>query len=148
MEYTLKDKLTITKDFLSDLEMKSWQEIENLQAQIANIEETEENYKLIQLLKNLLTSYYVFTGGLENLSDEKTTAKVMNCHKQVETEIKVVKAIAPEVSYDDICEDDLFEPVAAEKQDGVDEIEPFEYFVDFDEPIGDPISDEDLYGNK
>ena len=29
-----------------------------------------------------------------------------------------------------------------------DEIEPFEYFVDFDEPIGDPISDEDLYGNK
>jgi hypothetical protein len=148
MEYALKDKLTITKDFLSDLEMKSWQEIENLQAQIANIEETEENYKLIQLLKNLLTSYYVFTGGLENLSDEKAATKVMNCPKQVETEIKVAKAVEPEVSYDNMYEDDLFEPVAAEKQDAVDEIEPFEYFVDFDEPIGDPISDEDLYGNK
>jgi hypothetical protein len=148
MEYTLKDKLTITKDFLSDLEMKSWQEIENLQAQIANIEETEENVKLIQLLKNLLTSYYVFTGGLENLADEKATTKVMNCPKQVETEIKVTKAVEPEVSYDNIYEDDLFEPVTVEKQDAVDEIEPFEYFVDFDEPIGDPISDEDLYGNK
>jgi hypothetical protein len=148
MEYTLKDKLTITKDFLSDLEMKSWQEIENLQAQIANIEETEENYKLIQLLKNLLTSYYVFTGGLENLSNEKATTKVMNCPKQVETEIKVANAVEPEVSYDDTYEDDLFEPVAVEKRDAVDEIEPFEYFVDFDEPIGDPISDEDLYGNK
>jgi hypothetical protein len=148
MEYTLKDKLTITKDFLSDLEMKSWQEIENLQAQIANIEETEENLKVIQLLKNLLTSYYVFTGGLESLSDEKATTKVMNCPKQAETEIKVAKAVKPEVSYDDIYEDDLFEPVAVEKQDAVDEIEPFEYFVDFDEPIGDPISDEDLYGNK
>jgi hypothetical protein len=148
MEYTLKDKLPITKEFLSDLEMKSWQEIENLQAQIANIEETEENYKLIQLLKNLLTSYYVFTGGLENLSNEKATTKVMNCPKQVETEIKVAKAVEPEVSYDDKYEDDLFEPVAAEKQDVANEIEPFEYFVDFDEPIGDPLSDEDLYGNK
>lgn len=148
MEYTLKDKLYITKEFLSDLEMKSWQEIEHIQSQIANIEETKENYELIQLLKNLLTSYYVFTGGLENLSDEKATTKVMNCPKQVETEVKVAKAVEPEVSYDDIYEDDLFEPVAVEKQDMADEIEPFEYFVDFDEPIGDPLSDEDLYGNK
>ncbi len=148
MEYTLKDKITITKDFLSDLEMKSWQEIEHLQSQIANIDATEENLKVIQLLKNLLTSYYVFTGGLENLSDEKATTKVMNCPKQVDTETKVAKAIEPEVSYDDIYEDDLFEPVAVEKQDVVNEIEPFEYFVDFDEPIGEPLSDEDLYGNK
>ena len=26
-------------------------------------------------------------------------------------------------------------------------IEPFEYFVDFDEPVGDPITDDDLYNN-
>lgn len=148
MEYALKDKLSITKEFLSDLEMKCWQEIEHLQSQIANIEETEENLKVLQLLKNLLTSYYVFTGGLENLSNERATTKVMNCPKQVETEIKVANAVEPEVSYDDIYEDDLFEPVAVEKQDAADEIEPFEYFVDFDEPIGDPLSDEDLYGNK
>ena len=148
MEYTLKDKITITKDFLSDLEMKSWQEIENLQAQIANIEETEENLKVIQLLKNLLTSYYVFTGGLENFTNEKVITNAINCPKKVDTEAKVAKAIKPEISYDDIYEDDLFEPATVEKQDVADEIEPFEYFVDFDEPVGDPLSDEDLYGNK
>ena len=38
--YNLKDKILITKDFLNELEAKGWQEIEYLQAQIANIPST------------------------------------------------------------------------------------------------------------
>ena len=72
MEYCLKDKIVVTKDFLNDLEAKSWQEIEHLQNQIANIEANKESAPLLKLLNNLLTSYYVFTGGLENLSSGST----------------------------------------------------------------------------
>ena len=151
MEFALKDKLSITKEFLSDLEMKGWQEIEHLQNQIANIDLTAENAKLIQLFKNLLTSYYIFVGGLENLdSADFMAAKHIDStntdKEQTSTDINI--AAGNDDYPDEPCNDNIFEPVAVEKQTVVDEIEPFEYFVDFDEPIGDPISDEDLYGNK
>jgi hypothetical protein len=63
-EYNLKDKLSLTPELLDSLTSKGWQEIEHLQAQIANIDDVSLN----QLLKNLLTSYYVFVGGLESLA--------------------------------------------------------------------------------
>ena len=151
MDYTLKDKLQINKEFLADLETKSWQEIEHLQAQIANIEATPENLQLIQLFKNLLTSYYIFVGGLENIGEIKApviTDKI--CLDKEQTSVPVEKAVGSDDYHDESCEDDIFEPVYAEKPDSKIEtdieIEPFEYFVDFDDPIGEPLSDEDIYG--
>lgn len=151
MEYTLKNKLSITKEFLTELESKSWQEIEYLQSQIANIEVTAENAKLIQLFKNLLTSYYVFVGGLENLdSEDLTVATPIDniCINKEQISTDVEKAVGNDDYHDEPYEDDIFEPVSVEKPDGQIEadIEPFEYFVDFDEPTGEPLSDEDLYG--
>ena len=83
MDYKLKDKLTASKDFLTELVDKSWLEIEHLQAQIANIDNTEENTKLIQLFKNLLTSYYVFIGGLENLNSEELKYEPLKICKHI-----------------------------------------------------------------
>ncbi len=145
MEYTLKDKLTITKDFLKDLEEKSWLEIEHLQNQIANIEDTAENKALIQLLKNLLTGYYIFVGGLENLDSNITTNKAID-------KVLPEKEDTPKVvgtADDDYLADLVFDEPAIEKSEPVinDYSEPFEYFVDFDEPIGDPLTDDDLYNN-
>lgn len=144
MEYTLKDKIQVTKEFLSDLEMKSWQEIENLQNQIANIETTPETAEVIKLLKNLLTSYYVFTGGLESLSDVKTTYKIPETTVKTEVKKEVIP-VEPTIEIE-ATEEETFEPVFANETEQQD-FEPFEYFVDFDEPEGDPISDEDLYSN-
>ena len=151
MEYTLKNKLSITKEFLTELESKSWQEIEYLQSQIANIEVTAENAKLIPLFKNLLTSYYVFVGGLESLDSEDLTVatpidNVCINKEQISTDAE--KAVGNDDYHDEPYEDDIFEPVFVEKQNSTVEadIEPFEYFVDFDEPTGEPLSDEDLYG--
>lgn len=139
MEYTLKDKLTITKELLKDLEEKSWLEIEHLQGQIANIEDSQENKVLIHLLKNLLTSYYIFTGGLESLNDEKTDYVIPSVEKSTKVE----------VTADDYLTDLVFdtpnEQIATTVDIGADE--PFEYFVDFDEPTGEPLTDEDLYNN-
>ena len=142
--YCLKDKILITKEFLADLESKGWQEIEGLQSQIANIEANSENTTLIQLLKNLLTSYYVFIGGLENLSSGNTDFAAtisevpLNVTKEVytdksETDLSIIKEPEADLYPQEVLKDNSFEP--------------FEYFVDFDEPTGEPLSDEDLYGN-
>lgn len=143
--YCLKDKILITKEFLADLESKGWQEIEGLQSQIANIEANSENTTLIQLLKNLLTSYYVFIGGLENLSSGNadfaaTISEVpLNVTKEVytdkaETDLSIIKEPEADLYPQEVLKDNSFEP--------------FEYFVDFDEPTGEPLSDEDLYGTN
>jgi hypothetical protein len=144
MDYTLKDKLIITKDFLKDLEEKSWQEIEHIQHQLTNIDEKPENAGLIKLLKNLLTSHYIFTGGLENLESEAYTSGISN-------KIDDKKEAVPEVdkTTDEDCLADIAfdEPAAKTSEPVSDYVEPFEYFVDFDDPIGEPLTDEDLYNN-
>ena len=136
MKYTLDEKITITKEFLDTLETQSWREIENLQAQIANIEVTNQNSAVIQLLKNLLTSYYVFVGGLENLNSETTSQAIdfSEIDATVEQEPEQINNI------------ETTQPAGIEDYPTEQDFEPFEYFVDFDEPIGEPLSDEDLYG--
>jgi hypothetical protein len=37
---------------------------------------------------------------------------------------------------------EVVEPVIS---DEIEDFEPFEYFVDFDEPVGEKLTDEDLY---
>jgi hypothetical protein len=138
MNCLLKDKLVITKEFLQELEDKSWQEIEYLQSQIANIEATNENSKLIALLKSLLTSYYVFTGGLENLDNDEISQG-----KPINTKYSDEKALEDDYTAELI----LDTAISSEPEAVLDSSEPFEYFVDFDEPIGEPLTDDDLYNN-
>jgi len=147
--YELKDKIKITKDFLNDLEVKSWQDIEHLQHQIENIETTKENIALVQLLKNLLTSYYVFIGGLENLTSDASLAAEDCAVPNAPVETPVVEvAVEPKVTADiELNYEASYDEVPDNTKIHSTDFEPFEYFVDFDEPSGEPISDEDLYGN-
>ena len=138
--YLLKDKISISTEFLSNLESKGWQEIETIQNQLTNIEASADNAPVIQLLNNLLTSYYVFVGGIENLACNNKT--------QITSVGKAPEAAAPEIkpettSVKPVALPDYHAQVAPETV----AFEPFEYFVDFDEPSGEPLSDEDLYGN-
>lgn len=146
MNYELKDKITLTKELLSELETKGWQEIEHLQAQISNLAESSANNRLRQLLKNLLTSYYVFTGGIETLSGEPIDNTIQLEPQVEEPAVDIVPAsVTNELDLSSSI-DSLPTGIGNEESDyGVSE--PFEYFVDFDEPIGDPLTDEDLYNN-
>jgi hypothetical protein len=144
MEYTLKDKIPMTKEFLDDLANKSWQEIEYLQNQIANIEAGADAAEVIKLLKNLLTSYYVFTGGLESLTDSKVTHKVTEFTDKVCVEKDLTSVNSKKVEDDLYTSSDEFEPLTQIEAEELPS-EPFEYFVDFDEPIGEPLTDDDLY---
>ena len=138
MEYTLKEKLSATKSFVDSLTEKSWQEIEHLQIQLANLTDTKDSKKVKQLLKNLLTSYYIFVGGLENL-DNSSNQEPVEIHEPVAN--TTVMEYEPEVATEneDIT---IVSPTEPEFS------EPFEYFVDFDEPVGEPLTDKDLYNLK
>lgn len=139
MEYTIKNKIEVTKDFLEEQINKNWQEAKALQQLAANINvDTRLGAKVAELLKNISTNYYIIIGNLEALSDgleldnadEKGIEQIQNEDAQ---ECQNYEVVEPEPNL-----------VITERQA---DFEPFEYFVDFDEPIGEPISDLDLYGN-
>lgn len=146
MDYELKNKIVVTEELLSELEAKGWQEIEYLQMQLNNLAEDAKIDKLRQLIKNLLTSYYVFTGSIEMLAGEYNAAVSTQVNLQ---KANLVSDDIPAQKYDvgaqatdelDVENNSIFD-------ERTEVSEPFEYFVDFDEPNGDPISDKDLYGN-
>lgn len=142
MEYSLRDKIEVTEEFLNDLIAKNWQEVEAIQQQIANIDTSSKlGASVAKLLKNTCTNYYVLIGCLETLAENPET--VLDVHEQ-ETELEAANGIVTtEPTVDDTIE------LKVTQVDNVEtntDFEPFEYFVDFDEPSGEPISDQDLYG--
>lgn len=141
MNFELKDKFNTTKDLLNELETKSWQEIEHLQAQLANLADSPVNSKLRQLLTSLLTSYYVFAGGIETLVSEP--AESVAIHTETDKVSHITKDTFDSVNDSTVTidtTDDFFN-----SNTDIDEEAPFEYFVDFDEPTGEPLTDKDLY---
>ena len=144
MNLELKNKLQISEDYIEELVNKSWQEIETLQTQVNNLESDPVSVSLKTLIKNLLTSYYVFVGGLENLQDE--FSELNNSFSSAEKEPLKVPELELETTSMTLAENDQVNDNKFLIQEELSE--PFEYFVDFDEPIGDPISDIDLYGTE
>ena len=134
MEYNLKDKIEVNNEFISDLTTKSWQEVEALQQQIANIDmSTRLGNEVAKALRSVCTGYYVLIGCLETLTDTEETEIV---------EDKPEETLDEPVLYMDDSEDFLAAPIVKEVSN---DFEPFEYFVDFDEPTGEPLTDKDLY---
>jgi hypothetical protein len=145
MNYELKDKLIITKELLETLESKGWQEIEYLQAQIANLADSSVNDKLRQLLKSLLTSYYVFTGGIETLTSEPINTIVEPIEKPIQEPVPELSIETTSNIEDNFDKQDM--DLSLVNEPTVDIEDNFEYFVDFDDPVGEPLTDDDLYNN-
>ena len=150
--YTLKDKLEVDNEFIAELIAKSWHESELLQHQAANIDtSTALGAEVAKLLKNMSTNYYVMLGCLESLSDgELEPTEPTTTPNITDDDITADLTIASHVN----AENTGVEPVVNREPDLVmsnsqeQDFEPFEYFVDFDEPLGEPLSDEDIYGKK
>lgn len=133
------NKIVIDKGYLNELINKNWQDIENLQRQINSL--SDEDFKTIELkklLNNLLTSYYVFTGCTENILanfDDKISSNII-AQDNLNIESNIVNKI----------ETNMVNPIdyninSCNKET---DFEPFEYFVDFDDPIGEKPTDEDI----
>ena len=146
MNIVLKDKIKIDNNFITDLISRSWQDSENIQNQINSIEvNSTQSINIVKLLKDLLTSYYVFIGCLENLENEPievSTPEIVQPEiVQQENSVKIPSAPTETISgADALAEFDI-------DTEAVESNTPFEYFVDFDEPTGEPLTDEDLYNN-
>ena len=145
MKYNLKNKIEVTEEFLNELIAKNWQEVETLQQQIANIDtSTRLGVAVAKLLKNASTNYYVIIGCLEALAENPNTEFEVQTQK---TELETTENITePEVAIDDKTATDEHEALQVNDQESNADFEPFEYFVDFDEPSGEPLSDKDIYG--
>lgn len=133
-------KIKIDKTFISDLIAKSWQESESIQNQIASIEvDSRQATIVVKLLKDLLTSYYVFTGCLENIEHEAASSDA-----PIEIQEEPV-GIHEEPVEENIPDIEILDKFDSDESNAEAAIEPFEYFVDFDEPTGEPLTDDDLY---
>jgi hypothetical protein len=142
MSIVLKNKIKVDNNFINDLIAKSWLDSESIQNQIDSIEvDSSVAAKTVKLLKDLLTSYYVFTGCLETLENEPTEITKSAEFVKPEVSVSETPTIIPEepVKIEVPATDMLIE-----LEDNNDS-EPFEYFVDFDEPTGEPLTDDDLY---
>lgn len=147
MNIELKDKIQITDEYLQDLISKSWHESENLQRQIKALNViSSKDAKVVELLKQLLTNYQIFIGCLEGLSEE-TFEEVKT--KAILPEFEP-ESIVPEVVLDESLTNEtaFLETNSTDTlMESVEVQEPFEYFVDFDDPVGEPLTDKDLYND-
>lgn len=127
----LKTKLRVDKELIDDLISKSWLEIDSIQAQLSTLSsESAVGKKVQQVLKNLLTNYYIFVGELEN--------------------IEVPELPVPQDSHNEVSKQTYnglqsVEQITVAKENEDVSFEPFEYFTDFDDPTGEPLTDTDLY---
>ena len=136
MQYNLKDKIEITDEFLNELISKSWQEADTLKQQIVNIDlDTSRGCEVAKLLKNMSTNYYVLIGCLETLLDKEEKGVPSEIEEPI-AELTQQNVDKPISKANDLSFTDVDTNIVSE---------PFEYFVDFDEPIGEPLTDEDLY---
>lgn len=142
MNYELKDKISVSDELLNELATKGWQEIEYIQAQLTNLADGKANNQLRKILNNLLTSYYVFTGSIEGMSEEDFN----NTSTEELPEDPTIEMPPEEAIIEPAVEtEDNFYLGNDTSTDNCEVSDPFEYFVDFDEPVGDPLTDEDLY---
>lgn len=154
---------------------KSWDEIATLKAQIREFKLAKKNQKLIDIFQDLLDSYLIFVGRLEQFADKKDfidLPKEDELKEDVNVEIKVTSdeptnteikkensevtstesIPVPDEEIDKYLSDDDFidtptEPIKQPAEKAAPEVEndDTDYYVDFDDPTGEPLSDADLY---
>jgi hypothetical protein len=162
-----KENLPIA--FLTDFISKGWEEVGHLKADIEAIQEAYKGTKPIEgLIQDLIDAYLVCIGQLEahlqdkNYLDYPEDSGLSGAKLEEDLELKI-SADKVEIKADkdtpiNIDEksniavvnlDEVVEVEESEEKDGAAEQagEPFEYFVDFDEPdMTQPkLTDKDLY---
>ena len=176
MKILKEAKETLPIAFLTDFISKGWEEVGYLKADIEAIKEAYKGTKPIEdLIQDLIDAYLVCIGQLEahlhdnkyldypeesGLSgtklDEELELKVTPAQIVIKTEKTTPVDINEEddiitIGLDEVAPEAKFETPEAATTVTKSEVEgePFEYFVDFDEPdMTQPkLTDADLYNN-
>lgn len=173
MKILKESKENLPVSFLTDFISKGWEEVGYLKANIESIKEAFKGTKKVEeLLQALIDAYLVCIGQLEahindknyieypeesgllkedleiKISDEVVEIKpedTVTAYSYDEAENKII--LTTEESKD---EDEIEDVEVEEKEEPKVESEPFEYFVDFDEPdMSEPaLTDDDIYGKR
>lgn len=144
MDIALKNEIKVDKNFINELITQSWEDSVSLQNQINSIDvDSAVAAKVVKLLKDLLISYYIFTGCLENLETEPIEPFETTKITEPESASPEIPNITPKVSVKANTSNVSAVDILSELDNN--ESEPFEYFVEFDEPTGEPLTDDDLY---
>lgn len=170
-----KEQLPIA--FLTDFISKGWEEVGYLKADIEAIREAYKGTKPIEeLIQNLIDAYLVCIGQLEaHLHDKKylsypEESGLSGTKLEEELEIRVssdkVEIKTEEDTPVEVKEDEDKIIIGVNEEEEIEEVkfddsklamsdkevaevnEPFEYFVDFDEPdmAAPKLTDKELYG--
>ena len=151
-----QEELPIT--FITSFVSRGWEEVGMLKEQIKALKTEFKNIdKIEEILQGLIDAYLINIGQLELFLHENDYVEVPNVDETEEIESK--KEEEEEISEEEVIEDkkveDEVEAVADDEIEETDspivmqqapkDFEAFEYFVDFDEPSGDALTDDDLY---
>jgi hypothetical protein len=165
----VKEKMPVS--FLTYMLSKSWDEIGNIKDQLFGLDSMYTDAEVLRApLEQLLDSHLVFAGQLEALVQGTGEIKIPEVDAPAVPENDAPVEALPE---DDLgSEPIVIEPVIEPKEPVVavandaeldndievkSEVKPeikapvktfdtdFEYFVDFDDPVGEPLTDADLY---
>ena len=149
----MQEELPIT--FITSFVSRGWEEVGMLKEQIKALKSEFKNIdKIEEILQGLIDAYLINIGQLELFLHDNDYVEVPNIEEQEEES----KALEKEDIEDEDIEDEEIEDVIKIETDKPEEdeapiimhqapkdFEAFEYFVDFDEPSGDALTDDDLY---
>lgn len=142
-----KEALPIT--FITSFVSRGWEEVGMLKEQIKALKEEfggKSIEKVEEIFQGLIDAYLINIGQLELFLQENNYVEVPDVE-----EIKVEEPKEEKEDEDVKDEEEIEEVIETEEEAEVKEtetprdFEAFEYFVDFDEPEGEALTDKDLY---
>lgn len=165
-----KEKENLPVTFLTSFVSKGWDEVGILRDEVKAIKETYKGTtKIEKILNDLIDSYLIAIGQIEEHLEKKEYLDYLrdgllkesvkediniNNLKLDEIDINPEKESLPEPEIPTVKKIEVNEPrpthIVDEKKEmpkalNMDDIE---YFVDFDEPVGEKITDADLYDDQ
>ena len=149
-EQIRQEELPIT--FITSFVSRGWEEVGMLKEQIKALKEEfggKGIEKIEEIFQGLIDAYLINIGQLELFLHENDYVEVPEIEEEKveepveEEENEEVEETEEEVEIDDKVEVEV-EPQKVVKNVPAD-FEAFEYFVDFDEPEGEALTDDDLY---
>lgn len=143
-EQIRQEELPIT--FITSFVSRGWEEVGMLKEQIKALKEEfggKGIEKIEEIFQGLIDAYLINIGQLELFLHENDYVEVPEIEEEKVEEPVEEEETEEEVEIDDEVEVEV-EPQKIVKNVPAD-FEAFEYFVDFDEPEGKALTDEDLY---
>ena len=143
----------LSTTFLTSLISEGWDRVGTIKEQILTIQNEFKGYeRVITALQGLMDSYLVCIGQIEAVLDDESGIASADTDDDFENAAApIVKVVDKEDRADALtskvagADSQVAKDAPLVRVRTTEPAEQFEYFVDFDEPVGSPLTDEDIY---